>query len=231
MSKIRMAFKGWGVRSILRGDKFVTRRLVTRANSLVGGIPAPKWAWDMLDWSKAWIDLGPSPAGNPGPYWKVPTTEPDPALRTVHRVYQRHEVGDTLIMCESLYRDGSSVGLARYEDPDGPLALKDRAHVADPWRWKRDTLSPRFMPSALSRATLPLVSVTPSIVQVDMDDAEALREGVTPDEMTTPLEAFVKVWVQIHGEGSWEQMTPCWRYEWTPDGTKLHGNSAVAKGE
>ena len=67
----------------------------------------------------------------------------------------------------------------------------------------------------------PLVSVTPSIVQDDMDDAEAMREGVTPDEMTTPLEAFVKVWREIHGEGSWEQKTPTWRYEWEPmEGTK-----------
>lgn len=28
--------------------------------------------WNTLDWSRAWLDLGPSPAGNPGPYWHVP---------------------------------------------------------------------------------------------------------------------------------------------------------------
>ena len=28
--------------------------------------------WKLLDWSKAWVDMGPSPAGNPGPYWHVP---------------------------------------------------------------------------------------------------------------------------------------------------------------
>jgi len=28
--------------------------------------------WDALDWSKAYMDMGPSPIGNPGPYWHVP---------------------------------------------------------------------------------------------------------------------------------------------------------------
>lgn len=28
--------------------------------------------WSKLDWKRAWLDMGPSPAGNPGPYWHVP---------------------------------------------------------------------------------------------------------------------------------------------------------------
>lgn len=28
-----------------------------------------------LDWEKAWVDLGPSVAGNLGPYWHVPLKE------------------------------------------------------------------------------------------------------------------------------------------------------------
>jgi len=31
-----------------------------------------KHNWSKLDWSRAYIDMGPSPAGNPGPYWHVP---------------------------------------------------------------------------------------------------------------------------------------------------------------
>lgn len=31
-----------------------------------------KLQWSKLDWSRAWLDMGPSPAGNPGPYWHVP---------------------------------------------------------------------------------------------------------------------------------------------------------------
>jgi hypothetical protein len=48
-----------------------------------------------LDWSKAWVDLGPSIAGNPGPYWHVPLRETwiDGELyddgETIHRLYPK----------------------------------------------------------------------------------------------------------------------------------------------
>ena len=48
-----------------------------------------------LDWDNAWIDLGPSIAGNPGPYWHVPLKETwiDGDLYdcgdTVHRLYPK----------------------------------------------------------------------------------------------------------------------------------------------
>lgn len=48
-----------------------------------------------LDWDKAWIDLGPSIAGNLGPYWHVPLkrTVIDGELYddgdTVHRLYPK----------------------------------------------------------------------------------------------------------------------------------------------
>jgi hypothetical protein len=47
-----------------------------------------------LDWDSAWVDGGPSPAGNLGPYLKVPYPPED----TVHRVYSRIFVGDTLFV-------------------------------------------------------------------------------------------------------------------------------------
>ena len=40
-----------------------------------------------LDWSRAWIDLGSSPAGNFGPYWHVPLIEDDDEV--VHRLYPK----------------------------------------------------------------------------------------------------------------------------------------------
>jgi hypothetical protein len=56
------------------------------------------WLWDgvpirgvliakfaELDWSRAWVDMGPSIAGNPGPYWHVPYPPED----TVHRLYPK----------------------------------------------------------------------------------------------------------------------------------------------
>ena len=48
-----------------------------------------------LDWPKAWVDLGPSIAGNPGPYWHVPLRETiiDGEIYdfgdTVHRLYPK----------------------------------------------------------------------------------------------------------------------------------------------
>ena len=41
--------------------------------------------WAELDWSKAWVDLGPSPAGNLGPYWHVPDRDGD----CTHRLYPK----------------------------------------------------------------------------------------------------------------------------------------------
>lgn len=48
-----------------------------------------------LDWSKAWVDMGPSVAGNLGPYWHVPLRETiiDGEVYdcgdTVHRLYPK----------------------------------------------------------------------------------------------------------------------------------------------
>ncbi len=41
--------------------------------------------FDGLDWSGAWLDMGPSPGGNLGPYWHVPL----PSEETVHRLYPK----------------------------------------------------------------------------------------------------------------------------------------------
>lgn len=40
-----------------------------------------------LDWDKAWVDLGPSIAGNLGPYWHVPMKEGHGD--TTHRLYPK----------------------------------------------------------------------------------------------------------------------------------------------
>lgn len=41
--------------------------------------------WHGLDWSQAYMDIGPSVMGNPGPYWHVPL----PSEETVHRLYPK----------------------------------------------------------------------------------------------------------------------------------------------
>ena len=43
--------------------------------------------FNLLQWDKAWLDLGPSVAGNPGPYWHVPLHWDDDD--TIHRLYPK----------------------------------------------------------------------------------------------------------------------------------------------
>lgn len=43
--------------------------------------------WNALDWSRAWVDMGPSPSGNLGPYWHVPWDDDGEEL--VARLYPR----------------------------------------------------------------------------------------------------------------------------------------------
>lgn len=53
-------------------------------------LPRDQEAWDNLNWSKAYVDLGPSPAGNLGPYWHVPVfDDQDGLLGSVHRLYPK----------------------------------------------------------------------------------------------------------------------------------------------
>jgi hypothetical protein len=45
--------------------------------------------FEALDWDAAWIDLGPSPTGNLGPYWHVPMKDGE----TTHRLYPKALLG------------------------------------------------------------------------------------------------------------------------------------------
>lgn len=81
-------------RAAVAGIKTQTRRLPTASNSLVDGvgISAKRWADMQFDWSRAVVDKGPSPAGNPGPYLHVPAGNGE----TWHRIYPRYQVGDRI---------------------------------------------------------------------------------------------------------------------------------------
>lgn len=78
------------------------RRVILLSNSFVDGyrlnsqsqflgIPAEEF-WADLDFDNAWVDPGPSPAGNLGPYLKVPY----PPEESVHRIHPMWEIGDHL---------------------------------------------------------------------------------------------------------------------------------------
>jgi hypothetical protein len=58
---------------------------LTHKDFLFDGVKCTEEIWAELDWSRAYVDMGPSPAGNVGPYWHVPRPYED----TVHRLYPK----------------------------------------------------------------------------------------------------------------------------------------------
>ncbi|MCK5605675.1 hypothetical protein KAR91_27520 [Candidatus Pacearchaeota archaeon] len=93
-----MLFKGDMVKAILDLRKTQTRRIITPRNSFLDGRPWEKrYKESKPDWDNAWVDSGPSPAGNVGPYLHLPF----PELGTTHRIYPRYAVGDTIWVRET----------------------------------------------------------------------------------------------------------------------------------
>lgn len=161
------------VRAILAGTKTQTRRVVSRANSLVDGRapsmkPGVLGYWPLLRFDEATVNQGPSPAGNPGPYLKVPL----PEEQSSHRIYPRWWVGDRLWVRETCdYFAG---------DQFEPAKQRRTIYRADPGaapkasgRW----CSPRFMPRWASRLTLEITDVRVQRVQ-EISEADAIAEGV-----------------------------------------------------
>lgn len=197
-----MLFKAPMIRAIRAGQKTQTRRIISAKNSTRDGWPWPKeprdWTFAAHDWASAYVDAGPSPAGNAGPYLKVPL----PTEETVHRVYSRYQPGDRLWGKETFcFTDDGKV-----------------AYFADSWtecppedgKWKPSI----FMARKHSRIDRPILSVRPERLQA-ITEADALAEGVdqfadgagftVPGCAWTrdPIDAYRDLWQNINGPGSW----------------------------
>lgn len=220
------------VRAVLAGRKTQTRRIVTPRNSYLNGHPFRKGDWELLDWSRAWVDPGPSPAGNAGPYWKVPM----PHDESVQRVYPRVQVGDTLWFKETWHTDEPDLAEARaqHEDVMSPSPVYYRATDDDPaagFRWR----SPIHMPRWACRLEREVTAVKAEFVE-DISEDDAKAEGSYLDRCEclprsrdrTPMDAaftltschihgqeYRALWASIHGKKHpWGSRVPVWAYGW-----------------
>jgi hypothetical protein len=191
-----LIFTDASVVAIAAGIKTQTRRLFTP------GYPN-QWkpdAWKQLQFQHAWVDQGPSPAGNSGPYLKVPYVHPDDAdgrpwqdndRLTVHRVYPRFFAANRIYV-----KEGWGVAGAWAVDPclnyradysQQPIDPRFMVNVMTsgpklsraPMRWHERWRSSVMMPKWAARHFLDITQVRIEHVQ-DISAADAWAEGVRP---------------------------------------------------
>lgn len=211
------------VRALLEGRKTQTRRVITPRNSYFNG---HHWHREILkqawNWAEAWVDPRPSPAGNAGPYLKLPWLsgdDPDTWEGTVHRIYPRYAPGDRLWVRET-WGDLTA---------DHPLAIDGRkptigdrlvfrANPADVAQWVPGHRgsgsfcwrSPIHMPRWASRLTLDVTNVRVQRVQ-EISEGDAVTEGFGkparyPDSHycrwdSDPLDEFYEFWNTLQKPG------------------------------
>ena len=212
-----------------QGRKTQTRRALSPRNTRYNGYPWPPGRWDELDWPNAFIDSGPSPAGNPGPYLKVPF----PAQQTVHRIYPLYHPGMRLWVRETCFiygawrqhgtqQDGKPAWRFQPDDQrqvvfSQPLYQpQDRTQLA---YWRRNSI---HMPRWASRFTQTITAVRLQRLQ-EISEADALAEGIVSSQRaispsqavrcfwdylngapnyTDPRSSYASLWEKINGPGS-----------------------------
>ena len=207
MKEHRKMFTGQSVPQIMAGTKTMTRRVITRRNSYFDGHRWPKDLEGELLWDEAFVDPGPSPIGNPGPYLQLPRV--DGRERCVHRIYPRVQVGDRFWVKES-WRTLKTSDSCRPRDlkVNAPVQYKADGYCADfdcdfssarMGKWR----SPLYMPRWMSRLTLEVAENVVERVQ-DISEEDAIWEGCrmrilsmpngANGEATTAKHAFAMLW-------------------------------------
>ncbi|MFN7883003.1 MAG: hypothetical protein ACK5PF_08330 [bacterium] len=189
MTDYPMIFSAPMVRALQAGIKTQTRRIITPGNSLFNG---GKWSdlhkrqeWD---WKGAWVDGGPSPMGNPGPYLKLPWKAGDDDFEdTVHRIYPVIQPGDRIWVKEAWRTEPKNDDLL----PSGldPATAAVWFDASSDWQYdyeKPRYRHARFMPRWASRTTLTVTDVRPQRVQ-DISEADSVAEGATAREKCSGL--------------------------------------------
>lgn len=179
------------VLQLLQDNKTKTRRIPSPQNSTINGPTCPRGIWPELDLQRAWVDSGPSPTGNQGPYIKAyyPRTESlsDPSEGPcVYRVYSRVQPGDVIWVketwapCQVNGVDGYVAYKADKPEKDfyplyvrGETSIHRAARICRVRRWK----SPIHMPRWASRISLEVTAVRAERLQ-DVSERDAKAEGV-----------------------------------------------------
>lgn len=204
-------FNEFSVKAILADLKHRTSRIMTPYNSLFDGGPVTKEikeAWNMFDWDAAWVDPGPSPAGNSGPYLKVKA----PMWNTTHRIYPRVQVGDHIWGRETWRTlTGGSVDFRADYTNEFPGLVT----------WK----SPLHLKKKHARIWLEVTAAYPQRIQ-DITGVQVQTEGikishyycdVADGEFGThrcdPFPPFIELWNSIHGPDAWDKNQWVWAYE------------------
>jgi len=175
------------VRALLAGTKTQTRRVLTHGNTFFNGrgwsklAKAQTWNWD-----KAWVDPGPSPAGNPGPYLKLPWLAGDSDLweQTTHRLYPVIQPGDRLYVREAFRVNSWATDVAtifyKASERGSYTEMCEQFPVAGhpylkptPGGWRPGLHMPRWA----SRLTLTVTEVRVQRLQ-DISEEDAEAEGI-----------------------------------------------------
>jgi hypothetical protein len=183
MTERPIIFSGAMVRAILAGTKTQTRRVVTRSNSFFDGSRVDSDVWNTLDFASPaiFVDKGPSPAGNHGPYLHVPSKDDE----TRHRVYPQWQRGDRLWVRETW---------AEIETDEGRVLVYAADQACEELkRWR----SPIHLRRSCCRILLEIVDVWMQRVQA-ISEEDALAEGVRSQVKHSA--AFADLWDSINAK-------------------------------
>lgn len=209
------------VQALLEGRKTQARRTIKPSNSLFNGGAWLPWARKAetsrhFGWRDATVDVGPSPAGNLGPYLHLPYDGPDSDWQgTRHRIYPDVQPGDLLWVRET-YRhielpphQWDEVGECEIDYRATPRKIFKGCEV--PWR------PSIHMPRRDSRLTLRITDVSVERLQ-DIRGMDALREGVSIPahiphdgaDLDYACREYRHLWESINGPGSWDANPWVW---------------------
>lgn len=225
MKEHPILFGGAMVRAILSG-KTQTRRPVTHQNTNVNGygfVSKATFARYPLD--KAWVNHGPSLAGNPGPFLKCDSTHPDDD-GAMARLYAPWSVGDVLWVRENAYiappgfgdvdacnavdSEGRRrfVGYAASMDGDSVRCAKDYGVKQTP---------SIHLPRWAARLFLRVTAIRCERIQ-DITEEDAVAEGTREPSVAqvigggdvTERRVFARLWSATYGASSWERNEWVW---------------------